>query len=126
MYRPPDTAEMAKLKSEAEAGTKFEDLVRDFSEGPKSGAGGGLGWVAKGQLDDRLTNAIMAAPVNGYSDVVNVPNDGVYLFKVLGEKTAAPDADQLATIKSSAFNHWYAPQKDAFTITRDLVPSSSG
>jgi parvulin-like peptidyl-prolyl isomerase len=125
MYRPPDADEMAKLKSQAASGTKFEDLVRDFSEGPKSGAGGGLGWVAKGQLDDRLTAAIMAAPVNGLSEIVNIPDDGLYLFKVLGEKTAAPDADQLATIKSSAFNHWYAGQKDAVKITRDLLPSES-
>jgi parvulin-like peptidyl-prolyl isomerase len=116
---------MAKLKSQAESGTRFEDLVRDFSDGPHSGAGGSLGWVANGQLDDRLTAAIMAAPANGYSDIVSIPNDGLYLFKITGEKTAAPDADQLATIKSSAFNHWYAGKKDAVKITRDLVPSSS-
>jgi len=125
MYRPPDSDEMAKLKSQAESGTRFEDLVRDFSDGPHSGAGGSLGWVANGQLDDRLTAAIMAAPANGYSDIVSIPNDGLYLFKITGEKTAAPDADQLATIKSSAFNHWYAGKKDAVKITRDLVPSSS-
>src|SRR4051794_7643814 len=40
MYRPPDLAEMTKLKTEADAGTLFSDLARDFSEGPKSGAGG--------------------------------------------------------------------------------------
>jgi parvulin-like peptidyl-prolyl isomerase len=125
MYRPPDTGEMAKLKAQAQAGTKFADLVRDFSEGPKSGSGGSLGWVAKGQLDDRLTDAIFAAPVNGLTDIVNIPNDGLYLFQVQAEKTAAPDADQLETIKSSAFNHWYAGKKDAVKITRDLVPSSS-
>ena len=41
-------------------------------------------------------------------------------------RTAAPDADQLATIKSSAFNHWYAGKKAAVKITRDLVPDASG
>ena len=125
MYRPPDSDEMAKLKSQAASGAKFEDLVRDFSEGPKSGSGGSLGWVAKGQLDDRLTAAIMAAPLNGLSEIVTIRDDGLYLFKVSTEKTAAPDAEQLATIKSSAFNHWYAGQKDAVKITRDLLPSES-
>jgi len=52
---------------------------------------------------------------------VNVPNDGLYLFKVLEEKTAAPDKDQLATIKSSGFQHWYAGKKDAAKITRELL-----
>ena len=125
MYRPPDSDEMAKLKAQAAAGTPFADLVRDFSDGPKSGAGGSLGWVAKGQLDDRLTAAIFAAPVGGLSDIVDIPDDGLYLFQVTNERVAAPDADQLATIKSSAFNHWYAGKKDAVKITRDLVPSSS-
>src|SRR5207253_3101556 len=107
-----------------ESGTKFTDLIRDYSEGPHSGAGGSLGWVAKGQLDDRLTAAIFAAPVNGFSDVVNIPDDGLYLFQVQAEKTAVPDENQLQTIKSSAFEHWYAPKKDAVKIARELVASS--
>jgi parvulin-like peptidyl-prolyl isomerase len=126
MYRPPDSDEMAKLRAQALAGAKFEDLVRDFSDGPHSGSGGNLGWVANGQLDQRLTDAIMKAPVGGLSDVVDVPSDGLYLFKVIAERTAVPDADQLATIKSSAFNHWYTAEKAGFKITRDLIPSASG
>jgi peptidyl-prolyl cis-trans isomerase C len=124
MYRPPNSDEMAKLKAQADAGTPFADLVRDFSEGPHSGNGGDLGWVAKGQLDDRLTAAVFAAPADGLSSVVDIPGDGLYLFKVLQEKTAVPDADQLATIKDSAFNHWYAAKKDTLTITRELATSS--
>ena len=101
------------------------DLVRDDSEGPKSGAGGDIGWVANGQLDDRLTKAIFAAPVNGVSDVVDVPGDGLYLFKVNQEKTAEPDKDQLAAIKANAFNNWYAQKKDGVQITRDLLPPAA-
>jgi len=125
MYRPPDSDEMAKLKQMAQGGTPFNDLVRDYSEGPKSGAGGDIGWVANGQLDDRLTKAIFAAPVNGVSDVVDIPGDGLYLFKVNQEKTAEPDKDQLAAIKANAFNNWYAQKKDGVAITRDLVPAAS-
>ena len=121
MYRPPDIDEMTKLKTQAAGGTAFSDLVANFSEGPKSGTGGEIGWVVKGQLDDRLTDAIAATPVNGLSEIVNVPNDGLYLFKVLEEKTAAPDKDQLATIKSSGFQHWYDGKKDAVKITRELL-----
>jgi parvulin-like peptidyl-prolyl isomerase len=124
MYRPPDIDEINKLKGEAVAGTSFADLVRDFSDGPKAGAGGEIGWVANGQLDNRVTRAIFAATVGSFTDVVDVPGDGLYLFKVLEEKTAAPDADQLKAIKSSAFGFWYAEKKDAVTITRDIAPAT--
>ena len=67
----------------------------------------------QGQLDDRLTKAILATPVGGFTDVIDVPDDGLYLFKVLDEKTAAPDADQLATIKANAFGNWYTGKKAA-------------
>ena len=125
MYRPPDSDEMAKLKQMAQGGTPFNDLVRDYSEGPKSGSGGDIGWVANGQLDDRLTKAIFAAPVNGVSDVVDIPGDGLYLFKVNQEKTAEPDKDQLAAIKANAFNNWYAQKKDGVAITRDILPPAA-
>jgi parvulin-like peptidyl-prolyl isomerase len=121
MYFPPDSDEMKKLKDQAAGGADFGQLARDFSEGPKAGKGGEIGWVAKGQLDDRLTTAIFAAPVGGLSEIVDLPSDGIYLFKVLEEKTAAPDADQLTTIKASAFSNWYKAKKDAVTITRELL-----
>jgi len=121
MYRPPDSDEMKKLRDQALAGSDFGQLARDFTEGPKSGKGGEIGWVAQGQLDGRLTAAIFAAQVGGLTDVVDVPNDGLYLFKVLEEKTAAPDADQLATIKQSGFSNWYSAEKAAASISRELL-----
>jgi parvulin-like peptidyl-prolyl isomerase len=121
MYHPPDADEMKKLKDQAAGGADFGQLARDFSEGPKAGKGGEIGWVAKGQLDDRLTAAIFAAPVGGLTEIVDIPDGGLYLFKVLEEKTAEPDADQLKTIKTSAFSNWYAAKKGAATITRELL-----
>jgi parvulin-like peptidyl-prolyl isomerase len=125
MYAPPDADEMAKLKTQAAAaGADFGQLARDFSDGPKAGKGGDIGWVHQGQLDDRLTKAILATPIGSITDVIEVPGDGLYLFKVNGEKTAVPDADQLATIKTNAFANWYNGKKAAATITRDLLTSS--
>lgn len=122
MYFPPDSDQMAKLRTQATtAGTDFGQLVKDFSEGPKAGAGGDIGWVAKGTLDDRLTSVILATPVGSITDVIDVKNDGLYLIKILNEKTAAPDADQLKTIESDAFGNWYVGKKSAATITRDVL-----
>jgi parvulin-like peptidyl-prolyl isomerase len=124
MYAPPDTDEMAKLKTQAAApGADFGQLVRDFSEGPNAGKGGDQGFIHRGQLDDRLTNAILATAVGSFTDVINIPGDGIYLFKVTAENTAAPDADQLATIKANSFNNWYSGKKAAVKITRDLLGS---
>jgi len=125
MYAPPDADEMAKLKTQASAaGADFSQLVRDFSDGPRAGKGGDIGWVHLGQLDDRLTKAILATPVGSLTDVIEVKGDGLYLFKINAEKTDVPDAGQLKTIKSSAFGNWYAGKKAAATITRDLLTSS--
>jgi parvulin-like peptidyl-prolyl isomerase len=122
MYAPPDIDEMNKLKTQAAtAGTDFGQLVRDFSDGPKAGLGGDIGWVHQGQLDDRLTAKILATPVGSFTDIIDVPSDGLYLFKVTAEKTAAPDADQLKTIKANAFSNWYAGKKAAVNITRDIL-----
>jgi parvulin-like peptidyl-prolyl isomerase len=122
MYGPPDSDEMTKLKTQAATpGTDFGQLVRDFSDGPKAGNGGDIGWVHQGQLDDRLTAKILATPVGSFTDVIDLANDGLYLFKINAEKTAAPDADQLKTIKANAFSNWYAGKKAAATITRDIL-----
>ena len=121
MYFPPDADEMKKLKDQIAGGADFGQIARDFSDGPKAGKGGEIGWVAKGQLDDRLTTAIFAAQVGGLTEIVDIPNDGIYLFKVFEEKTAEPDADQLKTIKANAFSNWYKAKKDAVTITRELL-----
>jgi parvulin-like peptidyl-prolyl isomerase len=78
-----------------------------------------MGWIAKGQLDDALTNAIFASPIGKTSDVVSVANDGTYLFKVLGEETRTPEGAQLDELTSTAFSKWYDAKKTAATITRD-------
>ena len=58
---------------------------------PTAGTGGDIGWIAKGQLDDKLTDAIFATPIGKTSDVVTVDGDGTYLFKVLAEETRTPE-----------------------------------
>lgn len=118
MYRPPDIAQMAVLKSEAQNGADFAQLARDNSEGPEAAKGGDIGWVTHDQLANALDKVIFAAPVGGISDPVVVTSDGVYLFKVLAEQMMTPTAEQLATLSSTGFSNWYAGQKAAAKITR--------
>jgi parvulin-like peptidyl-prolyl isomerase len=121
MYRPPDIDQMTKIREQAASGTDFEQLARDYSDGNESGAGGDRGWVAPGILDARQIRAIYATPVGGLSEIVDVENVGLFLYKVLEERTAEPDEEQLATIETRAFQNWYGEKKDAATITRELL-----
>jgi parvulin-like peptidyl-prolyl isomerase len=121
MYRPPDIDQMKKVRDEAIAGTDFGQLAHDNSEGPEAGKGGDLGFVAQGQLDARLSREIFATAVGQVSNVVDIPDVGTFLFKVLAEETKTPDATQLKLLDQRAFANWYGEKKDAVTITRNLL-----
>ena len=119
MYRPPDADRLKALKAQVEKGGDFALLARDNSEASTSGVGGDLGWVAKGQLDDALTNAIFATPIGKVSEIVTVAGQGQHLFKVVAEETRTPEGRQLEELTATAFSKWYDEKKSAATITRD-------
>jgi len=119
MYLPPDLDRLNALKGLADQGEDFAALARDNSEGEEAGAGGDLDWVARGQLDASLIDAIFATEIGKTSDVVTVENDGLHLFKVLGEEVRTPEGRQLEQLRSTAFSDWYNAKKDAVEIVRD-------
>jgi parvulin-like peptidyl-prolyl isomerase len=121
MYRPPDVDEMKLLRDQLVGGADFATIARNYSEGNEAGKGGDRGWIGPGLLDARLIRAIYETPVGQISQVVEVKNGGVFLYKVVAERTQAPDADQLASIKERAFQNWYGEKKDAVTVTRELL-----
>jgi parvulin-like peptidyl-prolyl isomerase len=124
MYHPTDAERMDLLKTQADGGADFATLARDNSESETAGRGGEVGWVAKGQLDETLTDVIFATPIGETSIVVEIEGDGLYLYEVLAEEMRTPEGSQLDEIKATAFSDWYTPQKDAATIVRD--PAISG
>jgi parvulin-like peptidyl-prolyl isomerase len=118
---------MDDIKQRVASGEDFAQLARDLSEGPEAAQGGALGWVARNQLDQTLTDAIFGATVGTVSDIVTVADDGQYLFLVRDEADRTPDARQEQAIRSRAWSAWYDPKKAAATIERDesvVGPSS--
>ena len=111
--------DLAKVKTRIDGGADFGTIARDISEGAEADRGGALGWVAKGQLDKQLTDAIFATPVGRTSAVVTVEGDGQYLFKVTKEEDRTAEGRQLDAIRSRVFSDWYQPKKDAIAIERD-------
>src|SRR5262249_29309348 len=70
-------AEVARIRLKADEvrqmaanGRTFEDLARQFSEGPGAEKGGLLGTFARGELDSELEQAVFALPPRTVSDVV--------------------------------------------------------
>lgn len=124
MYRPTDEEWLKGLKTKSDAGADFAILARDNSDAATAGKGGDMGWIAKGQLDDKQTTAIFATPIGKTSDVVAMESDGLYLYKVQAEEVRTPEGRQLDEIKASAFSNWYSAKKAAVTIERD--PSFAG
>jgi parvulin-like peptidyl-prolyl isomerase len=118
------TALKAKITDEA----SFRQAAKDNGEAnpvdPTESADGDISWVAKGQLDPLLENAIFAPAVGHMSDVTDVSGDGTYLFWVLDEQTKTPTTDQLNIFKNSGFTTWYTAKKAAAKIVY-LIGSSA-
>jgi parvulin-like peptidyl-prolyl isomerase len=111
--------DLAQLKTRIDSGTDFATLARELSEGPEANQGGEMGWIARGQLEKPLIDAIFAAPIGKTSEVVTVEDDGQYLFYVKAEEERTAEGRQLDEIRIRLFGDWYQPKKDAVTITRD-------
>jgi peptidylprolyl isomerase/peptidyl-prolyl cis-trans isomerase C len=82
-----DTEEKAKqLKEKINKGSKFEDLVKEFStdEGSKA-TGGELGYVMKGQLVPEFENKAFSMKQNEISDPVKT-QFGWHIIKVLDSR----------------------------------------
>jgi parvulin-like peptidyl-prolyl isomerase len=114
-----DVNEANAIKTKAESGTDFGSLAKEFSDGTEADKGGDIGWIARFQKAQDLENAIFNTPVGKVSNPVSVSGDGVYVFKILGEETRKPTADEEDALKNDAFTNWYAAQKKAFNIVRD-------
>ena len=122
MYRPPNETQLEKLKTQADGDADFAQLARDFSESETAGAGGDVGWVARGQLDAALIEAIFAAELGETTEIVEIAeggqDDGLYLYKVFEEEERELAGRQLEELRSNTFSAWYQDKKNAFTVQR--------
>jgi len=112
-------ARIDALREEAtKPGADFAEIARKQSEGSDASSGGDLGWVVKYQLDPKVEQVLFGLQAGQVSSVVT-DDQGLHLYFVKEREQRKVDDAQLKTLKDSAFDHWYAPQKDAANIFRD-------
>ncbi|MFN7989596.1 MAG: peptidylprolyl isomerase [Thermoanaerobaculia bacterium] len=66
----------------AKGGTKFEDVVLRYSDGPTRSKGGDMGTVGKGELAADIDKAAFSLPVGGISDPI-LTKSGWHVLKVV-------------------------------------------
>ena len=71
-------AAVDKLRS----GAKFEEVVKEYSDGSTKNRGGDLGWVSRGELVAEIDKTVFSLPVNAVSDPI-ATKFGWHLVKVL-------------------------------------------
>jgi parvulin-like peptidyl-prolyl isomerase len=119
-----DEAFLTALKAKITDDASFKQDAKDYSEGIEAKDGGDLGWIAVGQLQDKLDAGIFSTAVGSLSAVIPIDGGGVYLFKVLGEETRTPTDEQLKIFKDSGFSFWYTREKDKADV-KILLPTTA-
>ncbi len=76
---------LARLK----AGEVFEELARQYSEGPTANQGGELGTFKQGQMAERLEGVAFSLQQGQFSDLVEM-DYGLVILKLLSKKDARP------------------------------------
>jgi parvulin-like peptidyl-prolyl isomerase len=125
-YGGGNQAWLTTVKQQADFGANFAQLAIDQGEPDATHQVGDIGWVAKGQLDQTLEDAIFGATVGSTTAVIDVPNDGDYLFKVLAEQTMPASPAQIAAFQQTGFTNWYSAKKAAAKIERNLTSGTTG
>lgn len=121
--RAPGAERIAALRTQASApGADFAAIARESSEGDDAARGGDMGWIAKGQVEQALEEAIFAAPVGSVSEVLET-SSGWTILLVAEEATRKPEGDQIATLRANAYRNWYDEQKAGAEITVEPFPT---
>ena len=123
-YGAGDESWLKSVRQKALDGADFEDLARDQGEGPEAEKGGDVGWIAKGTEGELKELPIFDAEIGGVTDVVTIPEDGSYLWKVIAEETRTPTEEQIEIFKSNGFDLWYSDQYAEAEI--DLATTAPG
>lgn len=96
MFLSKETA--SQLYKKLKEGGSFEQLAKDYSEGPNADKGGDLGYVEQGQLIEPLSKAAFATNIGDISDVIE--SQGAYHILLVKDKIQ-PEIKPLTEVESN-------------------------
>jgi peptidyl-prolyl cis-trans isomerase SurA len=125
---PEDPAKVAEAEAKAKAlleqlrkGAKFEDLVKQSSDGPTAANGGKLGIFKRGELVKDFEDKTFSLKAGEYTDVIRT-KQGFIILKVNAHRAAGipPFADVEEQIKQAVYSQKLEPAARAYlTKLRD-------
>jgi peptidyl-prolyl cis-trans isomerase SurA len=103
------------LLQQLHQGAKFEDLVKQYSEGPKADQGGELGEFKRGEMAKELEEKTFSLKVGDVSEVIRT-RQGFIIFKVLEHQQAGvpPLKDVSEKIRGVLYLEKLEPRARAF------------
>ncbi len=96
---------LAIIEDELKKKVTFEELARQYSEGPNAQDGGDLGWLSKGELDPALELELEKLKINEVSQKITRP-EGIYLLQLTRSREAEPASitESTPAIQKTLFN----------------------
>ncbi|TFG20060.1 MAG: peptidylprolyl isomerase [Promethearchaeota archaeon] len=79
----PKHGQLLKIMEKLNAGQKFEDLAREFSECPSKNKGGDLGFFERGKMVPEFERAVLSLKIGDISEPVKT-QFGWHLIKRTG------------------------------------------
>jgi len=109
----------------AAPGADFAAIAKANSDATDASAGGDMGWVARLQLEKQIEDVLFGLQAGQTSDIIT-RDDGLHIYRVTERQQRAPDAEQVTTLKSSAFGNWFTPRRAQADIWRSPEASDAG
>ncbi len=77
-----------KVLSKLKAGTPFEELAKEFSDGPSASKGGAIGTFKRGSMSEKTEAIAFNLKENAFSEIIEDDEFGYQIVKVLSAKPA--------------------------------------
>ena len=116
--------EARDLLAKIQAGEDMGELARKHSVGPEADRDGDVGWVARGQLEESMEEAVFSLPEGKISGIVESPY-GYHIFEVTA--TRPEGARELPEVVQEIETTLLSEKREAFCKTwleelRDRIP----
>lgn len=116
-------AQAEQAYQKLQAGTPFEEVAREYSEGPTAAKGGTIGEFPEGALDQRVEEQVFDLEVGRYTPVVETEY-GLAIFKVVDRepRKVKPLEEVINQIRRRLYQE--KAQPEVKTFLEDLIEQS--